>query len=130
MNNHLSVGNPQAHDELAAALQPYMQEFVKGLIECGEDFYVKGRADTKKHFAAWLPKYRLKQQTARTTNFSRFNPPPLTPEQAAEDQLKKRRRLEHAAEQLAQLDRQAADSRSSAAQVAAADFFRKHSFTH
>ena len=63
-------------------------------------------------------------------SFSRFNPPPLTPEQAAEDQLKKRRRLEHAAEQLAQLDRQAADSRSSAAQAAAADFFRKHSFTH
>ena len=128
MREQVPVSPPQGHDELAAALQPYIQEFVSGLIAGEVDVYLKGRSDTKKHFAAWLPKYRKAQQSSVPP--SRHGSPPLTPEQAAEDQLKKRRRLEHAAEQQAQLDRQAADSQSSDAQAAAADFFRKHSINN
>ncbi len=50
-NNGLAEQTPRQ------TLLPYMERFVWRLEESGQDIMNKGAADTKKHFACWLPKY-------------------------------------------------------------------------
>jgi len=41
----------------AETLRPQMQQFLDWLLYLGEDLNRKGRDDTRKHFASWLPKH-------------------------------------------------------------------------
>lgn len=56
-------------------LQPYIERFIYRLEETGQDIINKGATDTKKHFASWLPKFKLLniEQNEYSKDFSRRN---------------------------------------------------------
>jgi len=62
MREHLTVTGDTASD-LKAALQPYIDEFINGLIANGDDLYLKTREDIKHHFSSWLRKYKQIKKT-------------------------------------------------------------------
>ena len=84
----------------AETLRQQMQEFFGWLQYLGEDIQRKGRDDTRRHFATWLPKH------LKTPTESRIYGPvhPLPPEQIAVQLLNKRRREEASDQLLAQYD--------------------------
>ena len=84
----------------AETLRQQMQEFFEWLQYLGEDIQRKGRDDTRRHFATWLPKH------LKTPTESRIYGPvhPLPPEQIAVQLLNKRRREEASDQLLAQYD--------------------------
>ena len=87
----------------AETLRQQMQEFFEWLQYLGEDIQRKGRDDTRRHFATWLPKH-LKTPTesrmyGRTESRTFKGVPTLSPEQLA-DQLRTKRRREEASDQL------------------------------
>ena len=68
---------PETYDRqgLLAALTPFIQTFIERQRAAGTDFYLKGRIDTKRHFAAWLPKYlsiKQKETTDYANHFTTF----------------------------------------------------------
>jgi hypothetical protein len=81
----------------AETLQQQMQEFFDWLLYLGEDIQRKGRDDTRRHFATWLPKHLTPPTKPREQSYRRV--PALSPEQIA-DQLQTKRRREEASDQL------------------------------
>ena len=53
----LCISNDLPPENARETLAPYIRSFLGWLREIGTDFRSKGRADTIRHFAAWLPKY-------------------------------------------------------------------------
>lgn len=72
MREKITVPEPGTANELRRALQPFIDEFIDGLISDGEDLYLKTRLDTKHHFSSWLRKYkRLKSNETNDTTGNR-----------------------------------------------------------
>ena len=72
MREKITVPEPGTANELRRALQPFIDEFIDGLISDGEDLYLKTRQDTKHHFSSWLRKYkRLKSNETNDTTGNR-----------------------------------------------------------
>ena len=112
MREKITVEDAQSEDSLREALEPYIEEFWRGLIAEGGDLYQLDPFDTRRHFSNWLRKYRRKEEMdgverpAFGLKVERKKPD----YQIEEQMLMKRRREEKAAELLRKLDAQSAAS--------------------
>ena len=66
MREKITVEDAQSEDSLREALEPYIEEFWRGLIAEGGDLYQLDPFDTRRHFSNWLRKYRRKEEMVHT----------------------------------------------------------------
>ena len=125
MREKITVEDAQSEDSLREALEPYIEEFWRGLIAEGGDLYQLDPFDTRRHFSNWLRKYRRKEEMDRVERpaFGLKVERKKPDYQIEEQMLMKRRREEKAEELQRKYDEQQAEAE--VAGDARAAFFAK-----